>query len=92
MSGMAWLDHPGTLCLDAPEGYNECPAVYQMQVEYYRGRPDNFVRATLMTWTFNGREQSRMTAVEMLGEDEVSHQEQLALDAYAEGPHERLAG
>ena len=72
--------YTGTLCLDAPEGYNECPAVYDLDVIWCQGEP--YVSSVqLLSWTFDGRQQTRDTAVALIGDGEVQRQEADACEA-----------
>ncbi len=73
--------HTGTLCLDAPEGYNECPAVYELGVSWVMGEPI-VVAVDLISWTFDGRQQTRDTAVALIGDAEVQRQESEAVEAW----------
>lgn len=68
---IAWIDHDATFDLAG----DEFPAVYQMRVDYYRGKPDDMFGCTLTSWSFYGREQSRKIAVELLGREAVERQE-----------------
>ena len=81
-----WIAHEATLTLDAPEGYAECAATYQMAVTYRRGRVDDLRRAELTDWIFNGRHQSRATAVALLGQSEVTRQEELTASQWWDRP------
>lgn len=78
--------HTGTLTLDASEGYIEAEALFEIDALWSRHRDRYGMRSiqwvnsiTLDSWTFNGRKQTRETAVALLGEDEVERQEDLAL-------------
>lgn len=81
--------HSGSLTLDAPEGYSECEARYEIDASWSRRR--NGLRQVLHVsgiqldeWTFDGRRQTRATAVALLGEAEVERQEDIALIAWRE--------
>lgn len=91
-------DHAGQLTIDAPEGYSECVAVYRVYATWsarnrkgYRTIED--AHCTLKHWTFNGRPQTRSTAIALMGEKEVQRQEDLALSAWEEkAPQEDAEG
>ena len=81
-----WIEHDAHLTLDAAEGYAECAATYQMTVEYSRGRVVDLISATLTDWIFNGRHQTRATAVALLGDEEVERQEELTAAQWWDRP------
>lgn len=82
--GTAWLNYPGAFALD-DGNYDRCPASFQMRVECHRGRVDEVRGCTLESWNFNGREMTRQAAADLVGEDEVRRQEELAATAFWEG-------
>lgn len=78
--------HTGTLTMDAAEGYVEAEALFKIDAFWSRHRDRYGMRSiqwvnniSLDSWTFDGRKQTRETAVALLGEDEVARQEDLAL-------------
>lgn len=78
--------HTGTLYLDAPEGYCECPATYELAVCWVMGDPV-ITAVNLLSWTFDGRQQTRDTAVALIGDGEVQRQEADACEAWLETAH-----
>ena len=73
--------YTGTLCLDAHEGYCECEAVYEIADIWSQGEP--FAAGVdLISWTFDGRQQTRATAVALIGDGEVQRQEADACEAW----------
>lgn len=82
--------HSGNLTLDAAEGYSECEARFEIEASW-SSRNHRGVRqvlhisgVSLDEWTFDGRRQTRATAIALLGEAEVERQEDLALIAWRE--------
>lgn len=71
---IAWIDHDATIDLAG----DEFSAVYQVRIDQYRGQKDDLLGCTLTSWSFYGREQTRKTAVELLGREEVARQEDIA--------------
>lgn len=82
--------HSGNLTLDVPEGYSECEARYEIEASWSHRNGRGYRQVlhisgvSLDEWTFNGRRQTRDTAVELLGEAEVERQEDLALIEWRE--------
>lgn len=87
----AWESHTGTLTLDAPEGYSDCPATYTITTGWDHTRLVEWNGCALDEWTFGGRKQTRDTAVDLLGHDEVSRQERIAGDEWAYANRRRFA-
>lgn len=83
---IGYEDYGGTLTLDAPEGYADCPATYTMRVEWYRGKVTDLIGCTLDTWTFAGRQHSREQAVNLIGEAEVTRQEAITATLFWDQP------
>lgn len=86
-----WESIACTLTLDAPEGYSECPATYSIGTQWDNGRLLRWDACTLDEWAFNGRKQTRATAVALLGEDEVRRQEELAGERWSYENRRRIA-
>lgn len=83
--------HTATLTLDVSEGYSECEAVFEIDAIWSRHRDHHGMRrvdyvngCTLESWTFDGRQQTRATAVALIGEAEVERQEDLARTSWLE--------
>lgn len=75
--------YTGTLCLDAHEGCVDAPAVYEIDAIWSQG--DVYpMSVVLLSWTFDGRQQTRNTAVALIGADEVERQEAHACKAWCE--------
>lgn len=72
--------HIGTLTLDGREGYVEAPAIYDLAATWVQG--DVIVTGCrLASWIFDGRQQTRETAVALIGEDAVvEHEARAARD------------
>ncbi|MDT1061166.1 hypothetical protein RM190_04795 [Paracoccus sp. CPCC 101403] len=83
--------HTATLTLDVAEGYSECEATFEVDALWSRHRDRHGMRrvdhvngVSLESWTFDGRQQNRATAVALIGEAEVERQEDLARTAWLE--------
>lgn len=89
VGGLVMDYHPFTLTLDAPEGYVEAEATLEIDAAWSSRRDRYGMRSilhvnefSLSEWTFDGRKQTRETAVALIGAASVEMQEQLALDAW----------
>ncbi|MCV2449393.1 hypothetical protein [Paracoccus sp. DMF] len=81
--------YTGTLEADVPGGVIDAEAVYEIDAAWSRNRDRYGMRQILHindfcleSWTFDGRQQTRATAVALLGEAEVERQEEFALEAW----------
>ena len=83
--------HTGTLVADVDGGMLDAKATYEIDALWSSRRDRHGMRqilhinsVTLESWLFDGRQQTRATAVALLGEDEVERQEELALIEWRE--------
>ncbi|MTH66730.1 hypothetical protein [Paracoccus shanxieyensis] len=83
--------HTDTLTLDASEGLVEAEAIFAIDAAWSSHRNARGYRSIdwissceLESWTFDGRKQTRATAVALIGEAEVERQENLAMYSWRE--------
>lgn len=82
--------HTGSLIIDAPEGYIEAEATFTIAACWSRRNSrgyrtvDYVSDAELESWIFNGRKQTRETAVALMGEDAVQQSEQFSVEEWRE--------
>ena len=80
--------YTGTLYLDAAD--LECPAVYEIADYWVQGEPQ-VAAVDLISWTFDGRLQTRETAVLLIGDGEVQRQEGEAVEAWLDTAERDMA-
>lgn len=68
------IEHKSTIEIDAPEGYLELDAEFEIWNE----------KAYLYNWNFNGNKQSRLTMQSLIGEDELQRIEELVYTEWME--------
>jgi len=74
----------GTLTIDAPEGYCECPAEFWITAHWDGRRISHLSACKLAEAPFNGRARNRAWWLEVLGHDELRRQEDIALAHWCE--------